>query len=376
MQWSWYDRMESSSQPSTEGPVRSGVQYRRGAVLVSVLVQFGLDGFRTGPELDLGGVKRREVSRRPPRGARCRIGVRGDCGRVWVEGLKPRASAATSGERTVSAGRRWSETVAHASARRETSYGWPPGSETRRDRVTKAARECGTLRTRGNKQGKAKTRRRRGFRAGVTEERERKVESGTFATARAGANANGPGKGKSNETRQNENGEDKTERETMPSETARRGNDKSARAGGRSQEERNAETIETSKVKGSKDRAYENKEIETRRRTTIRVLPPNPYGDLVISDGVLRVAGDSRRLKGMGDATKDREGLTKDGMMRDLSTSGLRAICEGVGVDGSPWRREARVSKGGRDSGWGECERRNGGVKMVKPLRTRIQNAT
>ncbi|KAH9164778.1 hypothetical protein EDB89DRAFT_1911927 [Lactarius sanguifluus] len=97
-----------------------------------------------------GGVKHREVSRRPPRDTRCRIWVRGGHGRVGVEGLESRASAATSGEGTVSAGRRWSEMVAHASARRETLYGWPPGSGTCRERVTKAARECGTLGTQGS----------------------------------------------------------------------------------------------------------------------------------------------------------------------------------------------------------------------------------
>ncbi|KAH9037572.1 hypothetical protein EDB84DRAFT_1437408 [Lactarius hengduanensis] len=68
----------------------------------------------------LGGVKRREVSRRPPRGASGRMRVRGGRGRVTVEGLEPRASAARLGEEVRSVGREQSETVAHASARRET----------------------------------------------------------------------------------------------------------------------------------------------------------------------------------------------------------------------------------------------------------------
>ncbi|KAH9039756.1 hypothetical protein EDB84DRAFT_1560054 [Lactarius hengduanensis] len=73
----------------------------------------------------LGGVKCREVSRRPPRGASGRMRVRGGRGRVGVEGLEPRASAARLGEEVRSVGREQSETVAHASARRETWYGWP-----------------------------------------------------------------------------------------------------------------------------------------------------------------------------------------------------------------------------------------------------------
>ncbi|KAH9012850.1 hypothetical protein EDB83DRAFT_323676 [Lactarius deliciosus] len=93
----------------------------------------------------LGGVKRRKRSRRPPRNASCRMWVRGDPGRVGVEMLKLRASAARSGTGMGSVGCRWSETVAHASARRKTSYEWPPGSGTRWVRVAKAARECGVL---------------------------------------------------------------------------------------------------------------------------------------------------------------------------------------------------------------------------------------
>ncbi|KAH9005509.1 hypothetical protein EDB86DRAFT_2825146 [Lactarius hatsudake] len=93
----------------------------------------------------LGGVKRRKRSRRPPRNASCRMWVRGDPGRVGVEMLKLRASAARSGTRMGSVGRRWSETVAHASARRKTSHEWPLGSGTRWVRVAKAARKCGVL---------------------------------------------------------------------------------------------------------------------------------------------------------------------------------------------------------------------------------------
>ncbi|KAH9014738.1 hypothetical protein EDB84DRAFT_1443724 [Lactarius hengduanensis] len=72
----------------------------------------------------LGGVKHREVSRRPPRGASGRMRVRGGRGRVGVEGLEPRASAARLGEEVRSVGHEQSETVAHTSARRETSYIW------------------------------------------------------------------------------------------------------------------------------------------------------------------------------------------------------------------------------------------------------------
>ncbi|KAH9032002.1 hypothetical protein EDB85DRAFT_1890855 [Lactarius pseudohatsudake] len=79
----------------------------------------------------LGGVKRCEVSRRPPRGASGRMRIRGGRGRVGVEGLEPRASAAMSGEGARSVDREWSQMVAHASARRETSYEWPPGSESK-----------------------------------------------------------------------------------------------------------------------------------------------------------------------------------------------------------------------------------------------------
>ncbi|KAH8983083.1 hypothetical protein EDB86DRAFT_3247103 [Lactarius hatsudake] len=93
----------------------------------------------------LGGVKRRKRSRRPPRNASCRMWVRGDPGRVGVEMLKLRASAARSGTGMGSVGRRWSKTVAHASARRKTSHEWPLGSGTRWVRVAKAARKCGVL---------------------------------------------------------------------------------------------------------------------------------------------------------------------------------------------------------------------------------------
>ncbi|KAH9019875.1 hypothetical protein EDB85DRAFT_2278944 [Lactarius pseudohatsudake] len=65
--------------------------------------------------------------------------------RVGVEGLGPRASAAMSGEGTESAGRRWSEMVVHASARRETSHRSPPWSEMYRVQFVKAARECDIL---------------------------------------------------------------------------------------------------------------------------------------------------------------------------------------------------------------------------------------
>ncbi|KAH9024431.1 hypothetical protein EDB84DRAFT_1564412 [Lactarius hengduanensis] len=46
----------------------------------------------------LGGVKRREVTRRPPRGASGRMRSARRSRRVGVEGLEPRASAARSGE--------------------------------------------------------------------------------------------------------------------------------------------------------------------------------------------------------------------------------------------------------------------------------------
>ncbi|KAH9069432.1 hypothetical protein EDB83DRAFT_2314455 [Lactarius deliciosus] len=96
----------------------------------------------------LGCVKRRKVLRRPPRDASCRVCVRGHCGRLLIEGLKPRASAARSGRETGSGGHEWSETVVHASARHETLHRWPPGLGMRRVRFPKAARECCT--TRGN----------------------------------------------------------------------------------------------------------------------------------------------------------------------------------------------------------------------------------
>jgi len=61
----------------------------------------------------LGGVKHRKRSRGPPRGARSRIQDRRGGRHVRFESLRPRASAAPSG--------------------------------TRRARVARAARECGTL---------------------------------------------------------------------------------------------------------------------------------------------------------------------------------------------------------------------------------------
>ncbi|KAH9177350.1 hypothetical protein EDB89DRAFT_1537789 [Lactarius sanguifluus] len=85
------------------------------------------------------------VSRGPSRGTSCRRWVRGDCGHVGIEGLEPRASAATSGTETGLVGRRWLEVVAHASAWRKTSHRWPSGSGMCRAGVAKAARKCGTL---------------------------------------------------------------------------------------------------------------------------------------------------------------------------------------------------------------------------------------
>ncbi|KAH9048710.1 hypothetical protein EDB84DRAFT_1434121 [Lactarius hengduanensis] len=75
----------------------------------------------------------------------CRIQVCGDSGRIGVEGIRPRASAARSGMETRSVGCVWSETVVQVSARRENSQRWPPWSGTRQGRVAKAARKCSAL---------------------------------------------------------------------------------------------------------------------------------------------------------------------------------------------------------------------------------------
>ncbi|KAH9031481.1 hypothetical protein EDB84DRAFT_171641 [Lactarius hengduanensis] len=71
-----------------------------------------------------------------------RMKVRDDCGRVVVEEIKPRASAARSGMNMESVGRRWSKTVGHACAQCETSYVWPTKSGTRCRRKYKVARKC------------------------------------------------------------------------------------------------------------------------------------------------------------------------------------------------------------------------------------------
>ncbi|KAH9179085.1 hypothetical protein EDB89DRAFT_1901137 [Lactarius sanguifluus] len=78
-------------------------------------------------------------------------GVHGYRGRVGVEGLKLRVSAATSGGERGSVGRRWSETVVHASVWRKTPYRWPPGLGMRWVRVAKATRKCGMQGQHGRK---------------------------------------------------------------------------------------------------------------------------------------------------------------------------------------------------------------------------------
>ncbi|KAH9009177.1 hypothetical protein EDB85DRAFT_2283119 [Lactarius pseudohatsudake] len=105
----------------------------------------------------LGGasVKRRKWSRRPPRGASRRMRVGSGHRRICVKGVEPRASAAMSGGGTGSVSCRWSETVAHASARHETLYKWPPGSGTRRVQFAKAAHKCGVMGSTGKSKGKS-----------------------------------------------------------------------------------------------------------------------------------------------------------------------------------------------------------------------------
>ncbi|KAH9164634.1 hypothetical protein EDB89DRAFT_1912021 [Lactarius sanguifluus] len=63
------------TQPSTEGPVWSRVQYHWGAVLVLVLVQFSLDGFHTGPELMLSVIGLSSLSSSPLHGPRLNLAL-------------------------------------------------------------------------------------------------------------------------------------------------------------------------------------------------------------------------------------------------------------------------------------------------------------
>ncbi|KAH9176462.1 hypothetical protein EDB89DRAFT_1903242 [Lactarius sanguifluus] len=77
------------TQPSTEGPVRSGVQYHWGAVLVLVLVQFSLDGFHTGPELMLSVIGLSSLSSSPLHGPRLNLALAeclGPYKYLWVFG--------------------------------------------------------------------------------------------------------------------------------------------------------------------------------------------------------------------------------------------------------------------------------------------------
>ncbi|KAH9037123.1 hypothetical protein EDB85DRAFT_2273533 [Lactarius pseudohatsudake] len=90
----------------------------------------------------LGGasVKHRKWSRRPLRGASCRMQVGSGRRRICVKGLEPRASAAMSGGGTGS---------------HERLYKWPPGSGTRRVRFAKAAHKCGVMGSTGKSKGKS-----------------------------------------------------------------------------------------------------------------------------------------------------------------------------------------------------------------------------